>query len=57
MNYLEYMVANELSLGTLENTVDALLRDGWKCQGGICVIPSGQEQDTVFMQALTREIR
>jgi hypothetical protein len=48
---MNYKIAIGFTAAELELTVEKLLRDGWKCQGGLVVEKT--ETKPVYMQAMT----
>lgn len=49
---MNYQVAIGFTAAELEIAVEKLLRDGWKCQGGLVVDRTNEK--AVYMQAMTR---
>jgi hypothetical protein len=48
---MEYFVVYNVFLAALVKEINKLLKQGWECQGGICV------QGTQLYQAMTRRLR
>jgi hypothetical protein len=51
---MKYIIVHDYSMEDLENSVNVYLQQGWKLQGGVCVVNKGIAS-IIYFQAMTFE--
>ncbi|HEX8735873.1 MAG TPA: hypothetical protein VF721_11145 [Pyrinomonadaceae bacterium] len=54
LEYTEYKVLFGEDLASFQQLVNDYIKDGWRCQGGVCYTPEEEGMISGFMQAMVR---
>lgn len=50
----DYLIVSATNIEELQNVINSFLKNGWKCQGGVCFKKGDSSINNLYLQAVVR---